>query len=464
MTRYLLILFIIISPFISVSQPTGFKVNDSRYIAYLKMHPNYQLTDINNYLINFQFYQNKDAKLSFLSSSKALFALPNGTGAVYKLSKEIPNTFERIDSTLFHGYNNFAINFIYNDTIYSLGGYGIWHINGQLRYFNAKKAEWELKSLDKLMPVTTEDIVDIRHRDGYIYTYLKKQSIEGVSQENNFIIDSVYKISITTGNVFVLGIASEQLKKISKMPLSLYSNYGTIMLNSHEAVLLDFEENKIKTWDAIEIGEMFLSRLGKIKTIIHNDSVIYYYNEKTLDSLVIPIHKMKYQGPIYLQSNNRNSFTNFKSRYIYLIGLIALGVISIYSIYAMKKKKEVGIKLINEHNDSIEIFNSDLYINKFNNIEINIIHNLLQHINQAEKVNVEGLNAILGVTRKSTEVQRKQRSQIIASINIKAKAILNIDEDVIIRIKNELDSRIVTYSIQMKYADQLQQHASLNLT
>jgi hypothetical protein len=464
MTRILLVLFISISPFISVSQPTGFKVNDSKHITYLKLHPNYQLTDINNYLINFQFYQNKDAKLSFQSSSNALFALPNGTGAVYKLSKEIPNTFERIDSTLFHGYNNYAINFIYHDTIYSLGGYGIWHLNGQLRYFNAKKAEWELKTLDKLIPVTTEDLVDIRHRDGYIYTYLKNQSIEGVSQENNFTIDSVYKISITTGKVYDLGIASEELKKISKMPLSLYSNYGTIMLNSHEAILLDFEENKIKKWDAIEIGDLFLSRLGKIKTIIHNDSVIYYYTNNSLDSLVIPMHKMKYIGPIYLQSSKIESLTNLNNPEIYIFSLIALGVTFIYGIYAIRKKKQVQVDILNENNGSKEKLNSNFHINEFNIIEIDIINKLLQHINQEEKVNVETLNAILGVTRKSTEVQRKQRSQTIASINIKAKAILNIDEDVIIRIKNELDSRIVTYSIQMKYADQLKEYASISIT
>jgi len=122
-------------------------------------------------LIHFQFYPNKDSKLKYLNTFNELYALPNGTGAVYKLSKTKSNTFERIDSTLFQGYNNDAINFIHKDTIFSLGGYGLWHYNGQLRYFNIKKAEWELKPIDYLLPITSEDFVDVRTKKGIVYCF-----------------------------------------------------------------------------------------------------------------------------------------------------------------------------------------------------------------------------------------------------------------------------------------------------
>jgi len=122
---------------------------------------------------------------------------------------------------------------------------------------------------------------------------LKKLSTEGSNQQKEQILDSVYSLNIVTGEVKRLGKATEQLRQITKNPISLSSNYGTILLNSKETILLDFEHNEIKSWEAIKIGDLFLSGLGSIRTLIQNDSIIYYFNNNTLDSLVIPIQKMK---------------------------------------------------------------------------------------------------------------------------------------------------------------------------
>lgn len=354
-------------------------------------------------------------------------------------------------STLFHGYNNYAINFIYKDTIYSLGGYGLWNYNGQLRYYNIKKAEWELKPIDQLIPISIEDFVDVRTTKGIVYAYLKKHYTEGLNQQKDQIIDSVYSLNIATGEVKKLGKATELLKQISKKPISLNTNYGTILLNSQETILLDFEHNEIKSWETIKIGDLFLSGLGSIRTLIQNDSTIYYFNNNTLDSLVIPIKKMKTIGSIY----TNNPFANFKQSISNLIPYIIL-IIAILSILTFvnyknknnqSKSNEIGEELKSQ---SIHLF-KETYKVQFSNIELELIQHLHNQVKEEEKINVESLNTILGVTKKSTEVQRKQRSQTIATINLKAREIHNFEEDLIIRLKNETDSRIVTYAIQEKY-------------
>jgi hypothetical protein len=389
--------------------------------------------------------------LNYLSTLNELYALPNGTGAVYKLSKTKSNSFERIDSTLFQGYNNYAINFIYKDTIYSLGGYGLWHFNGQLRYFNIKKAEWELKPIDKLLPITSENLTDIRTNKGIIYTYLNKQYSEGLIQVKEQILDSIYSLNINTGEVKKLGKASEQLKQITQKPISLFSKYGTILLNSQEALLLDFEKNEIKSWEAIKIGDLFLSGLGSIRTLIQNDSTIYFFNNNTLDSLVIPIQKMKPIGPIYINDPILYFNQNENQLILYIILIISLLTIFIFLFYKNKNKQNNSKQIVKEVKIPSVQLQKESFKDQFSNIELELIQLLLNQVQRGEKLNVESLNSILGVTKKSTEVQRKQRSQTIAAINLKAKEILNFEEDLIIRLKNETDSRIISYSIQDKY-------------
>jgi hypothetical protein len=238
------------------------------------------------------------------------------------------------------------------------------------------------------------------------------------------------------------------------MPIKFYSNYGAILLNSHEAILLDFENNKIFKWQELKIADIFLSGLGKIKTTLQKDSIIYFYTENKLDSLVIPIHKMKIVGPIYVKDNFY--WTNSLINNVYFLSLLIVSIISLILYFTYRHKLFIEInKLKTIENKKTNYVKEQSEIEEFSNLELEILQLLLLNNNQSDKVNVEIINTILGVTKKSTEVQRKQRSQIIASINIKTKSLLQIDDDIIVRTKSEIDSRIVTYSLELKYIDQL---------
>jgi hypothetical protein len=454
MKQYLLAILYLLGPFITKSQPIQFQLNDNKPLSLLKASADLQLQDYDNNLIHFKFFPNKETSLTFLNSGKAIFAIPNGTGAVYQFSNSQSNLFERIDSTLYHGYNYHALNLIYKDTIYSLGGYGLWHVNGQLRYFNANKSEWELKPMDRLLPITTGNLIDFRNNDGTLYTYLKNDEIEGQANTREKNIDSIYKLSITTGSVTSIGKASEYIKQLPNMPIKFYSNYGAILLNSHEAILLDFENNKIFNWQELKIADIFLSGLGKIKTTLQKDSIIYFYTENKLDSLVIPIHKMKIVGPIYI--NDKLYWVNALFRNAYFLSILIFSIISLILYFTYRHKLIIEInKLKTIENKKTNYVKEQSEVEEFGNLELEILQLLLLNNNQSDKVNVEIINTILGVTKKSTEVQRKQRSQIIASINIKTKSLLQIDDDIIVRTKSEIDSRIVTYSLELKYIDQL---------
>lgn len=71
-----------------------------------------------------------------LKNKTGLYVLIDQTGRIYKAVNESKTslTFTRVDSTYYWGYNGGAIEFSYNDTLFSFGGFGFWRTNGQLRY------------------------------------------------------------------------------------------------------------------------------------------------------------------------------------------------------------------------------------------------------------------------------------------------------------------------------------------
>ena len=189
--------------------------------------------------------------------------------------------------------------------------------------------------------------------------------------------------------------------------------------------------------------------------MIQNDSIIYFFNNTSLDSLVIPVNKMKVIGSIYTNEDRFIFKEKLDGQIIYIIIIIVLITIIIYIIF---KQRNNQLFLKGNEKEAISIatpLTKETATNQFSNIEIELIQLLLSQLEDGEKLNVESLNAILGVTKKSTDVQRKQRSQMIASINIKSREILNIEEDLILRLKSDIDSRIVSYSLQRKYVDRL---------
>lgn len=74
---------------------------------------------------------------------KDLITIP-GTGQVYLFDRNAKQL-TRLDETFYHGYNFLAKHYIHNDTLFSLGGYGFWHFNNLLTFFDFKNKEWEVK-------------------------------------------------------------------------------------------------------------------------------------------------------------------------------------------------------------------------------------------------------------------------------------------------------------------------------
>jgi hypothetical protein len=84
-------------------------------------------------------------------NGKEIYIFIEQTGFLYKLMKYDTSicVFKRLDHTVNLNYNINCKNFIYNNEIYSYGGYGFWKSNGHLRKYNFQDSEWDIIPLNK---------------------------------------------------------------------------------------------------------------------------------------------------------------------------------------------------------------------------------------------------------------------------------------------------------------------------
>jgi hypothetical protein len=149
----LLIISVIRIPAQKLNSPVTFQnlLSDSKPISYIKGE-------------GIKYVSIKDTPVGsfpqqLIKTSKGLFIYANGSGRLYQVLNNNDTTeFKRIDSTVFFGYSLGSFPFTYRDTIYSLGGYGIWRINGQLRMYVEKARQWDVVALNKEIPILTEMI------------------------------------------------------------------------------------------------------------------------------------------------------------------------------------------------------------------------------------------------------------------------------------------------------------------
>ena len=81
------------------------------------------------------FYDgNANGDFEFLNNNGTIWMTQNGSSRVYKIDSN--GVVKRLDRTFNQGFNYGATNIIYNDTLYSIGGYGF------CAYTNGRRNEY----------------------------------------------------------------------------------------------------------------------------------------------------------------------------------------------------------------------------------------------------------------------------------------------------------------------------------
>lgn len=404
-----------------------------------------------------------------VKNNNGLYAALNGSGQIYKASHEIKGVvFKRIDSTVYFGSNFDSFTFSYHDTIYSLGGYGFWKTNGLLRYYIEQRHEWEIIKLNKEVPLKIGNAFDLiwyNQTEGKIYFGFTKEGPSTTTKkedENNIFYETIV-LDLTKKEWQTLGTLSSFLKNdLTNVTNISSSPFGQMIAFRTKNLFLDYANNKI-----YRLSDVKQRELEQLSTST-GDSHVNYFIDSTffswlsskglVDSLTISKNDLILLDEKIYSEEKSNSIDsnsdNNKKRYLLLMlpGLLVAG--AGYYFWKKRKVKNNFPKGQEESNNGFTI--------AFSPLELDLLNTIFINSSKGAYTSIEEVNKALGVSKKNLETQKKQRSEIITSINRKYAYSKRTQQELIEKRRTEFDKRSFEYfidSLRLSDANEMIKHS-----
>jgi hypothetical protein len=351
-------------------------------------------------------------KYFYLDNGKNIWFTVNGTGMVYQFTPAT-HTFMRIDNTFYKGHNFFALQFVRQNKLYSLGGYGFWTYNKNLTYFDVNSKEWEI--------IRTKNVGhEVTNRGYHGYSAKKDLIYSGASSialpENNMLEvfdDRLFVFDFNKSTWTVLGHINADLPFKTNFDV-YWDGEHFIQFARDKLYLINPIANTVHLVD--DKAQMFSADDVKTKYFKLGDT-IYNYHDNGINIFKFSknemLKKAKYFGPFYSQENHYISF---------LIGFLILIIGSIAVFFYVK-----SIKRFTKSFDGI-----------FEDLELQLINSLID-LGEHDYLTNNDINDILDINDKGQENQRKIKMNLINQINNKIANKFNIEEAIC--RKNILDDK-----------------------
>ena len=409
-----------------------------------------------------------------------------GTGRLYKLDTLGKRfSWTRIDSTYFTGYNFGCIYFALDSTIYSFGGNGFWHTNGSLRYFNPISKEWNARPLSEEVHFTSGP-AEYNTRYYYIDHETQTLFINGMSSSAEYLKD-LSKDNIYGNKLMALNINTGDWTTIGKYKDSSYTILGAspwgLFVNNNK--FIDIKNNKIYTLSERKKNNMLAILENSTLT---NDYALSFIADSTLyigdykghiDSMkMTSADIIQTDVPFYTPIEIDNAFSIEKI--LKTIIAILLAIITFLLLQVTRKKNQsMPIAIVGSgqsEKDTTEKtavipkkvnpleFRSSKIIELLDEREKSLLAFIYSHSSEERLTSIEEINKIIGAAQRSTEIQKRLRSDIITSINDKLSLISDTKKPIISKQRSEFDKRSFEYFIYPDYMELVKKVIDLDRT
>ena len=365
--------------------------------------------------------QNKNINhesFTLIETSNMLFAVENGLGRVFKITKD---SITRIDNSasLKNNYGNSI--FTYDQNIISYGGYGFWKYHDYFTRYSWKDNEWfYIRNSNQDMPTgRSKPYFQIDGNDLFIAA--------GDNEGNR--LDDVHLFNLNTLENKKIGRLNSDFKRRTR-PIK----YITVDNINY------YIEQKGLEWLKVNLKENYFSKpivKGHLKThilesniVIQSDSIFYICKQDD----ILRINSMSLE-------NFKNSFINEKLLYtsdtkinlfVITISTIVILIILriIYLIVYLKKSKYHNIYLQKNY---LTYRESLIVLSEKENL---VLRELID-----EELNVDDIIEMKELSRYFNEVNKEEILKIIQSINSKFKKDKKLENTIrIIKVKNTNNS------------------------
>ncbi len=380
-----------------------------------------------------------------IRDQKGFYILIGGTGQVYKAIARKNNQigFMRMDSTFYSGYNFGAIDFSYKDTLFSFGGYGFWRTNGQLRYYD-ESTEWNITGINKEYPVVycTFNYLPAVSK----LFYIRRPTLNQATSDK-FNDYQVIELNINARKNTPLGkmhISWISANLGTHLFINVPSLNGTLVDLNDGLVLVNFSGNTVYSAISTKLhNEIFRLSDRPVKNTFEFENKIYFnlYPDTNLYSVPVSIHDFAKEPTQLYEPLTSNSWW---MHLVILAGIIV--IIACLIVYSIIKRKAVKRTVAN--NGEANLKPAGTNGPAFDPIETQLINTIIEKSRNGAGLSVEEINSVLGLSKKTPEIQKKTRSEKINRINHKFKARFSTGDNLIESERHEEDKRFFKYTIK----------------
>ncbi len=401
----------------------------------------------------------------------------DGTGKL--LRTDSTGRMHRLDSTLYEGYNYGAFNFVYKDTIFSLGGYGFWQFNGQLRYFSDATRSWSVVKSNRLVPVrqwyNAQVYYDVEGEKIYtIYGMPHEEWVmESVAFDEQLYVQCLDlktklwwdKPKIADRNVF---------KGSGWAAMAMFNAPdGLIAFVLKGVKVIDFRNNRL--------GHINLPKARFLADYWYSSNhLLMFSSGKTLHFINPAMKKMDtlsfssvdiewtkiplYTTPVDIPAPVSSA--------VITLFVILTGTSGIYWWKRKRTKQQCETKATNKHfEESAVVLNEpeqlmsekkDSIVQRtipfsetLTTVENGLLDLILKNSAAGKMTSVIQVNEVLGIARKDVKSQNNIRAATLQMINHKFIAYSGLNDDLILKQRTAFDKRFFEYFIHSKYVQKV---------
>ena len=382
-----------------------------------------------------------------VKSKSTLYALLGGTGIVYQIKKERKLLIaQRIDSTIFFGYNFGAVSFAWHDSLFSFGGYGYWHNNGLLRVYHPRNYEWEAIPLSREVPFNSYPSHGFKtwfdYKTGKLY--VDKMPEKPSAADTICVLDMVTRTWSSLGKcVFDIKYHESQINTPWGILCKGPEDYTSF-------ILLDLSQNVVRRLSLSKSRQIINLELPNSR-FFFRDSTLHIVHDTIINKIPLSLTDFRSTGhSIYEKSSQSPSLLGKGSPLPWRIGLgVLFGILVGFlgaGLFWKTKTSQNQDQVTSPGKHPMTVFDEK---------EKALIRLIAGNSRKNVMTSIDEINKIMGLSDKAQDLQKKHRSDTISSINQKYQYITRSENLLLKKHRAEMDKRSFEYYIDFKDSESL---------
>jgi hypothetical protein len=348
-----------------------------------------------------------------------------------------------LSESLVQGFNGGSLDFVWDDHIHSMGGYGLWRRHFDLIRFHGGPQAWQLVA-------PTGDVPQIRDVDqtqaffagGKAFVFVDNVAAEGGYDASNYIL---YELDVTSRHWKRLGLVDARLGMFQEVHAM---KQGALILNrAGEMIWLDFKDVSAKLLMnravAFESFRNWTNEIGRVT--FHADSSLWQEFEEDRFSFAIPWLDLEgvESFPIVSSALVAKALTPLASvEQDAEVGGFSWGAMAIILFGALGL---TGMLVFTNRTRSTEDAGASMREGAMRKGELSALARKLVAL-QGQHFETEALDDLLDIAHiSSPETLRSQRARLLQRVNTEYRVLEGVD--LVVRTQSPNDRRRSVYRI-----------------